>query len=179
MLSLCCLLLLVYLTAPSPVYAAQLTSARPNFPNRQQWMFDHGYCGELSVQSTALTYGVWVSQQKARDLGEQAAPEETDYPGELLLAWNIGPVLGRLGFNYKAWDYEVPVSQASLQQYMVWVKQQLIAGKVVIFSARLPEDRDTSTWYDHIMPAYGIKYNSATAGKYDANDELMWMDMFR
>lgn len=162
--------------------ATNLSAIVPNFPNRLQWANNDGYCGETSIQSAALTHGVWVSQQKARDLGAKLAPnppEDSKYPGELLLAHNVEPVLDALGFQHSMWNCRVPGTHTNLKRYMVWIKQQLIAGNVVIFAARLPLGQSSDPYYDHIMPFYGIRYNNHTASAYDADDVLIWNDMFR
>lgn len=158
--------------------AARLEVRVPGFPSRMQWLKNHGYCGEMAIQSAGLSRGVWVSQQKARDIAAMFPKNlPPAIPTELLIGHNLEPVLQYLGFNYSTWDHTVITSPDNLQAYMVWVKQQLIAGNVVIFSATLPQTlalyRDVPD-YDHIMPFYGIVYNSTTAQSYDPNDLLLW-----
>ncbi|KAF6264096.1 hypothetical protein COO60DRAFT_271757 [Scenedesmus sp. NREL 46B-D3] len=153
--------------------AAPLTAVIPSFPIRFQWEHGHGYCGELSIQQTALTHGVWVGQQQARDTGT----------GELLLGYpstkqnNLERVVKALGFEYVTWDPDSEINQVKPTSYMRWVKQQIIAGRAVVFGARL-EGGEDDEWYDHIMPAYGVSYDSVTAGQYDARDRLLWTDDF-
>jgi hypothetical protein len=33
---------------------------------RVQWIIDGGFCGSLSIQSIALTFGAWISQDRVR-----------------------------------------------------------------------------------------------------------------
>jgi hypothetical protein len=120
---------------------------------------------------TALTHGVWVGQQQARNIGG----------GELLLGYpgskqnNLEKVVKALGCDFAVWDPENETSDSIPTSYMCWMKQQIIAGRAAIFGARL-EGGEDDEWYDHIMPAYGVYYDSTTAGEYDARDTLLWTD---
>uniref|UniRef100_A0A383WD23 Peptidase C39-like domain-containing protein n=1 Tax=Tetradesmus obliquus TaxID=3088 RepID=A0A383WD23_TETOB len=157
----------------SSAQAAPMKAVIPNFPIRTQWEHGHGYCGELSIQQTALTCGVWVGQQQARNIGG----------GEVLLGRpgsnlnNLQKVLQALGFDFVVWDPDSEAGQGIPTSYMRWMKQQIIAGRAAIFGARL-QDGEDDAWYDHIMPAYGIYYDSSTAGQYDARDTLTWTDNY-
>ena len=35
-------------------------------PSRAQWTDDGGYCGALSIQAIAQSFGAWISQDQAR-----------------------------------------------------------------------------------------------------------------
>jgi hypothetical protein len=130
-------------------------------------------CAAVMWPQTALTHGVWVGQQQARNVGG----------GELLLGYprakqnNLERVVKALGFDFETWDPDKGEEQDIPTKYMLWMKQQIIAGRAVIFGARLEGDEDDE-WYDHIMPAYGIYYDNSTAGQYDAGDTLFWTDDF-
>lgn len=116
---------------------------------------------------------MWVGQQQARNIGG----------GEVLLGRpgsnlnNLQKVLQALGFDFVVWDPDSEAGQGIPTSYMRWMKQQIIAGRAAIFGARL-QDGEDDAWYDHIMPAYGIYYDSSTAGQYDARDTLTWTDNY-
>jgi hypothetical protein len=129
---------------------------------------------QLPMYQTALTHGVWVGQQQARDIGG----------GELLLGYpntklnNLAKVVSALGFDYVTWDPEDETGKVKPTTYMRWMKQQIRAGRSVAFGVRLAAGGDDDEWYDHIVPAYGVYYNSSTAAQYDASDTLLWTDDF-
>jgi hypothetical protein len=115
-----------------------------------------------------------VGQQQARDIGG----------GELLLGYpntkqnNLAELVNALGFDYITWDPDNETDKVKPTTFMRWMKQQIIAGRAVAFGARLAVGGDDDKWYDHIMPAYGVYYNGSTAGRYDAQDTLLWTDDF-
>lgn len=115
-----------------------------------------------------------MGQQQARDIGG----------GELLVGSpgsklnNLEDVVKALGFDHVTFD---PDSEQSSRvkptTFMRWMKQQIIGGRAVNFAARLQGDEDDE-WYDHIMPAYGVFYDSSTAGQFDASDTLLFHDNY-
>lgn len=131
------------------------------------------YCGELSIQQTALYHGVWVGQEQARRLGG----------GELLLGVNLERVVAQLGFlsvKRIGTAQAGVVPSAALQQHMVWIKNQVLRNYTVIFGARIEGGEDTE--YDHIMPIYGVVLHTPpTSGGspvYDSRDELIWSNVY-
>ncbi|WP_394849591.1 C39 family peptidase [Pendulispora brunnea] len=141
----------------------KIGSVQLDIPPREQWRNGHGYCGETSLQSIALHYGAWVSQQVVRDAAG----------GELLLAVNETKALDALHFDYENWDYE-KTSAPQFQQFATWLKGQMVQGHPVIFAAYLSESSDLE--YDHIMPAVGIDFRRASG--YDAQDTLSFNTNF-
>lgn len=135
----------------------------PNYPLRTQWDWGHGFCGELSIQQTALTHGVWVSQLMARELGGS----------ELLIEDTLETAIRTLGFAYKNWSPSV--GKPNVEAFMIWMKQQLIAGRAPIFGVQL-KDGEMDPIYDHIVPAFGIRFDTNTANVYDPADRLIWTD---
>lgn len=168
-----CLVLLAH-GAQAAADAKPLTGhVIPVGPIRKDWTFAHGYCGELSIQQTALYHGAWVGQEAARQMGGS----------ELLLGYNLEKVVDKLGFRSAKWtgtydeeDTEEP--SAYLQQYMVFMKQNLLRNFTVIFGSRIEGGEDPE--YDHIMPALGVYMSkapgSAGSAEYDPLDELVWMN---
>jgi hypothetical protein len=140
------------------------TSVMLDIPMRQQWVNGHGYCGEVSIQSVGLYYGVWVSQQVVRDVGG----------GELSLGINETQALDALHFAYEKWG-SASQPQPQFQDFMVWMKTYIAAGVPCIFAAYLT-GADDAPDYDHIMPAVGIEYT--TLSGYAPNDVLVFNNLF-
>jgi hypothetical protein len=142
--------------------AATATSRQLAIPIRNQWTNADGYCGETSIQAIALYYGTWVSQGLVRTLAG----------GEVLLGVNATVPLDDLGFTYTQWNSSAPDSQ--FDDFMVWLKTNLLAGYPPFFAAYLSDGNDPD--YDHIMPASGIASTSASA--FLATDVLTYSDNF-
>jgi hypothetical protein len=134
-----------------------------DIPPRIQWPNANGYCGETSIQSIALYYGTWVSQQLARTLAG----------GEVLIGTNSPQVLQALNFTFTQWDNTG--MQPQFQGFMVWLKSNLAIGYPAYFGAYLT-DGNNDPDYDHIMPATGIAYTNLSA--YDPSDVLTYNDNF-
>jgi hypothetical protein len=135
-----------------------------DIPPRVQWNNADGYCGETSIQSIALYYGTWVSQQLARTLAGGT---------EVLIGTNSPQVLTALSFTFAEWDNSV--AQPQFQGFMVWLKTNLALGHPAYFGAYLTDGNDDPD-YDHIMPATGIAYTDLTT--YDPGDVLTYNDNF-
>jgi hypothetical protein len=135
-----------------------------DIPPRIQWPNANGYCGETSVQSIALYYGTWVSQQLARTLAGGT---------QVLIGTNSPQVLQALNLAFTQWDNSV--TQPQFEAFMVWLKSNLALGYPAYFGAYLT-DGNNDPDYDHIMPATGIAYTNLSA--YDPNDVLTYNDNF-
>jgi hypothetical protein len=135
-----------------------------DIPPRIQWPNANGYCGETSIQSIALYYGTWVSQQLARTLAGGT---------EVLIGTNSPQVLQALHLTFTQWDNTV--AQPQFQGFMVWLKNNLAIGYPAYFGAYLT-DGNNDPDYDHIMPATGIAYTNLSA--YDPSDVLTYNDNF-
>jgi hypothetical protein len=143
--------------------AAGPTTVQLDIPPRTQWTNADGYCGEISIQSIALYYGTWVSEELVRTLAG----------GELLIGVNGPQALSQLAFDFTEWDNSG--GQPQFQSFMVWMKTYLLQGAPSFFGAYLTDGNDDPD-YDHIMPLTGIVTASPTA--YDPNDVLTWNDNF-
>jgi len=130
-------------------------------PSRNQWYYSGGFCGALSIQSIALSHGVYLSQKLIR----QAAPpggghgDRTD--GYEILHTNIQTALDKLKFSYNRWNYETePTPQSNA--YLAWLKQELASGHAVVWFIMCSGDNHNTyglAAYDHIEPVFGIFSN--------------------
>ncbi|KAJ8604470.1 hypothetical protein CTAYLR_000948 [Chrysophaeum taylorii] len=131
---------------------------------RHQWIDDGGYCGSLSIQAIALTYGTWISQtivrQSAVDGGGHGNPDE----GYEILHTNIGGALETLGFEFETFQSDtIPQSPA----YLEWLKKKLVEGYPVIWFVMCKGDSHDcyglpNATYDHIEPVFGIFTDNLT-----------------
>jgi hypothetical protein len=138
-------------------------SVQLGIPPREQWMNGDGYCGETSIQSIGLYYGVWISQQLLRNAAG----------GELLLGVNETRALDAFHFTYVTWNNAA--AQPQFQSFALWLKSNLAKGIPCIFAAYVTDGNDDPD-YDHIMPATGIQFSSLAA--YDPKDVLTLNDNF-
>ena len=148
-----------------------MTAKILDIPSRFQWENGHGYCGETSVQSIGLYYGAWLSQDLVRKAGD----------GEFLLDVNDETVLRKLHFNFETWrekKAELQKNKESIyyDDFMVWMKQNIVHGYPVIFSAYLYPGDDVD--YDHIMPAIGIVSKSLDDTGFNKRDRLIFSTLF-
>jgi hypothetical protein len=158
-------------TSSGPVDASTLdasdtsgpTSRQLDIPPRNQWTNANGYCGEISIQSIALYYGTWVSEDVVRTVAG----------GELLIGVNGPAALTALHFAFTQWDTSAP--QPQFHSFLVWMKTNLALGVPSFFGAYLT-DGNNDPDYDHIMPATGIQFTAASA--YDPTDVLTYNDNF-
>mmetsp|Transcript_186 Transcript_186/g.787 ORF Transcript_186/g.787 Transcript_186/m.787 type:complete len:363 (-) Transcript_186:124-1212(-) len=127
---------------------------------RQQWISDGGYCGSLSVQTSAMAFGAYFSQDAVRKAAEPGGGHGDEQNGYEILHTNILGALDKLHIEYEAFDWDntpVPQSPYLLQ----FLKKQLSLGHpVVIFvmckgDAHQCYDNPNAT-YDHIEAAFGI-----------------------
>ncbi len=132
-----------------------------DLPTRLQWENDNGYCGETAIQTAALYFGTYLSQ----DLARQIAGEE------LIVSENDDELLNALKLNFEEWDWEAPTPQ--YEDYLVWVKQHLYEEHPVLITVYVKGMEDPD--YDHIVPAVG--YKAADVDSYNEADELIFNDL--
>lgn len=114
-------------TAPDLAYSA----VAPVVP-RKQWGNSGGFCGSLSVQAIALTYGTWISQSLVRKAAGPGGGHGNKLRGYEILHTNIGGALDNLGLAFDAFDYvhePTPQSPAFLR----FLKQHLVAGEPIVW----------------------------------------------
>ena len=129
---------------------------------RDQWTIEGGFCGALSIQSIALTYGAWISQDLIRKSTPYAGggfgnPEE----GYEVLPQNFEAALKNLRMEANLFGYKtVPEPQSS--SYLKWVKKNLAQGYPIVSCVMLKgDDHDAHGLgpFDHIEPIYGLYSN--------------------
>ncbi len=85
-----------------------------NLQPREQWENSHGYCGETSIQTDALYYGTYISQDLARKIAGS----------ELLISENDDQLFDALKFD--EWNFNTTSPQ--YKSYLVWTKRHLKKG---------------------------------------------------
>lgn len=153
-------------------------------PARLQWNSNYGYCGETSFISAGLQYGQYTSQWTARNLASGGG-DEWDAGNQLLLGsppdGNALPAAAAMKLSATA-RY---TNTAKTSTYLAWVKQEFLAGNVVIMGVFnnvniLGEGGSGDALYDHIVPVMGIgsqqPLTGANAKKYFATDTITISD---
>jgi len=165
-----------------------------------QWENNDGYCGEVSMMQAGLNNGQWMSQFNARlvcgtGLSQSGPPGacashqgRVNFNAQLLIE---DPGTGVSGANTYAnaaqclsnsrlagttFDYlpQTP-GLAGYQQYMSWVKQEVIAGHQVTIAILIHGGGGSQ--YDHEVAVVRIGTNhSATDPTYYADDVVYFDD---
>jgi hypothetical protein len=164
-----------------------------------QWENNYGYCGEVSMIEAGLNNGQWMSQFNARLICgtglSQSGPTgacsvhggQTNYNAQLLIE---SPGTGVSGPNTYAdaamclsnsrlaattYDYSGQASgMAGYEQYMSWVKQQVIAGNQVTMAILL--NGGSSSQYDHEVAVIKIGTNHSPADPTYYPDDVLYFD---
>mmetsp|Transcript_3045 Transcript_3045/g.4652 ORF Transcript_3045/g.4652 Transcript_3045/m.4652 type:complete len:356 (+) Transcript_3045:27-1094(+) len=132
---------------------------------RYQWTISGGFCGSVSIQSIALSYGMWVSQDLVRKAAPAAEGHGNPIEGYEILHSNIEPALKNLHLSYVSWDWEgEPQPQGN--NYLAWLKKQLASGFGVVQFVLCKGDGhnaygtdDDPNLYDHIEPFFKLYSN--------------------
>jgi len=151
-------------------------------PPRKMWGWGNGnsgYCGSSSIQSAAIFFGNWISQDKVRGVfgppkgvgSREVLFEEKEGKGVVWVA------LRNLGFRFETW---VAPENTTVQHpaFLQWCKEHLKKGHPIIVGTwwKGPENEHRSDWaYDHIVPLIGFK--SKFQKKYDPSDVFFWQDL--
>ncbi len=130
---------------------------------RVQWGSEGGFCGAVSIQTIALTYGYWVSQDLVRkatpDNGQGGHGNPDD--GYEVLHSNIEDTLDNLGITYNSWDWENEVHPQG-QNYLAWLKSELLSDHGVVQFVLCKGDAHScydGSKYDHIEPFFKLYTN--------------------
>jgi hypothetical protein len=129
------------------VLAAQPAPDRPDLSKvtpRLQWSRDGGYCGETSIQTAALQYGIWVSQEEVRRLAG----------GEVLLGVNAGRALRRLRLAFSEWTPRGK-REPRLPAFLEWLTGEVRQGHPCMIGVYIAGEDFGE--YDHIVPVMGIR----------------------
>jgi hypothetical protein len=138
--------------APPSDYEADL-GITPRF----QWSANFGYCGETSFVSAALHYGAYLSQYDARAYASEGMDQSLE-ESQLLVGVNADVAAARLHLESTSW------SDSGAEDFLAWVKQNVVAGNPVILGVYTNEwrfDDDPDPWagsdeYDHVVPVMSV-----------------------
>lgn len=136
-------------------------------PPRIQWEELSGYCGECSIQQSALYYGTYISEYACRSI------INPNQKSQYLVGVHEAKVLSALRLTYSMFDHS-KVTKPEYQGYFLWIKQQLNMKRPVMIVCFVSDLDDPQ--YDHIMLATGFTSIDVTA--YHASDKLYFNDNF-
>ena len=164
-----------------------------------QWENNDGYCGEVSMMQAGLNNGQWMSQFNARLVCgtglSQSGPngacaahkEQVNYNAQLLIedpgTGVTGPniyadaaqCLSNSRLNATTFDYSAQsTGTAGYQQYMSWVKEQVISGHQVTLAVLLNGGSDPQ--YDHEVAVIKIGTNHSPADPTYYPDDVIYFD---
>lgn len=147
---------------------------------RLQWDESGGFCGSLSIQTMALTYGAWISQDRARmaNRGGLCFGHTDEKGGCEVGPENYGLTAHNLKLAYDEWNFMQPAPQAFT--FKQWIKSHLVKGQPVMWAPMLKRNvKSTSSGrvsfpgdgkYDHQEPIIGIGSN------HDLSDSTVYED---
>lgn len=121
-----------------------------------------GYTVETSIQTVALYYGAYISQNLIRTTA--AAP--------VMLGGNAPTILDTFHLAHEAWDITRPQPQAAA--FLGWTKAQIETGVPVIYGVFASDAAAPATTYDNAMPAIAI--SAQTPSVFDGADTLVSSD---
>lgn len=164
-----------------------------------QWENNDGYCGEVSMMQAGLNNGQWMSQFNARLICgtglSQSGPDgacavhnnKVNYNAQLLIE---DPGTGVSGPNRYAdaalclansrlqastFDYNRQASgMAGFQQYMAWVKKEVIAGHQATVAVLFNGGKDPQ--YDHEVTVMKIGTNHSPDDPSYYPDDVLYVD---
>lgn len=164
-----------------------------------QWESNYGYCGEVSMLEAGMNNGQWMSQYNARLIcgtglsqsgpnGACAKHHGTPNNNAQLLIETPGTgVTGNHTYAYAAlcvansrlagstFDYTTQsTGLAGYQQYMSWVKSQVIAGNQVTLAVLINGGSDPQ--YDHEVAVIKIGTNHSPTDATYYPDDVIYFD---
>jgi len=114
-----------------------------------------GYCGEASLQSVALYYGNWLTQDAVRGTtGGYDGAHEVLLDNSSCSSVSVAAHFKLRTSEWKAW--EVPQPQADA--FLAWMKGAVDEGTPVVFGLYMTVYH--SPTYDHIVPLVGYDDDS-------------------
>lgn len=146
---------------------------------RFQWDESGGFCGSLSIQTMALTYGAWISQDVVRkaNRGGLCFGHTDEHQGCEVGPENYGLTARNLKLKYDEWDFAQHMPQAP--EFKKWIKAHLVKGEPVMWAPMLKNGKHTlygrvsvpgNGHFDHHEPIIGIGSN------HDLNDLNVYDD---
>ncbi|HXM42516.1 MAG TPA: hypothetical protein VN924_14780 [Bryobacteraceae bacterium] len=164
-----------------------------------QWENNDGYCGEVSMMQAGLNNGQWMSQFNARLICgtglSQSGPSgacaahrgQVDYNAQLLIEdpgtgvsgpniyANAAQCLANSRLAATTYDYPAQTpGMAGYEDYMSWVKQEVIAGHQVTMAVLLNGGSDPQ--YDHEVAVVKIGTNHSPADPSYYPDDVVFFD---
>jgi hypothetical protein len=164
-----------------------------------QWENNDGYCGEVSMMQAGLNNGQWMSQFNARLICgtglSQSGPNGTcaahhgqvDYNAQLLIEdpgtgvsgpdtyANAAQCLSNSRLSATTYNYSAqPSGTAGYEEYMSWVKQQVIAGHQATIAILLNGGSDPQ--YDHEVAVIKIGTNHSPTDPTYYPDDVVYFD---
>lgn len=146
----------------------------PSIKGFYQWENNYGYCGEVSLLQSGMSYGQWVSQANTRIIASpfQTAIAQTgktregiiNYYSQLLLddepsssSNNFGKAATNMKLKYTSFSsIAQPTGLSGYKSFMNWIKQNVINGYYVSIGVMLGGSDDV---YDHIVNVVRIESN--------------------
>jgi hypothetical protein len=164
-----------------------------------QWENNDGYCGEVSMMQAGLNNGQWMSQFNARlicgtGLSQSGPPGacaahqgQVNYNAQLLIEdpgtgvsgpntyANAALCLSNSRLSATTYNYSAQSSGvAGYEEYMSWVKQQVIAGNQVTLAVLL--NGGTDPQYDHEVAVIKIGTNHSPTDPAYYPDDVIYFD---
>lgn len=133
---------------------------------RRQWNVEGGFCGEMSIQASALAFGAWISQDLVRKASPHGEGNGSPGKGYEVLPSNVAETAQNLRLAYNQWDYTQKKPQAPA--YKRWLKLHLSQGHPVIWfpmckgddpHVPYPHSAPNGGRFDHVEPVWGIGSN--------------------
>jgi hypothetical protein len=184
-------------TTPPPTtsYIDPRTPVHPFY----QWENNDGYCGEVSMMQAGLNSGQWMSQWNARLICgtglSQSGPDgacaahhnQVNFNAQLLIEDPDTGVSGPNPYAHAAlclansrlsastYDYtHQPPGMTGYEDYMSWVKQQVIAGNQVTVALLI--NGGTDQQYDHEVAVIKIGTNHSPGDPTYYPDDVLYFD---
>lgn len=133
---------------------------------RRQWLSGGGYCGELSIQTGALTKGAWLSQDLIRKAASHGEGHGHPGGGYEVLPTNVKEATQNLDLRVDEWDFRAPKPQAPA--FKRWLKSHLAQGHPIVWFPIMKGekhdpyghgDNPNDGGFDHVEPMWGIGSN--------------------
>jgi hypothetical protein len=164
-----------------------------------QWENNDGYCGEVSMMQAGLSNGQWMSQFNARLICgtglSQSGPDgacaahhgQVNYNAQLLIEdpgtgvtgpntyANAALCLANSRLSGTTYNYSAQAAgMAGYQDYMAWVKSEVIKGHQVTIAVLLNGGNDPQ--YDHEVGVLKIGTNHSPADATYYPDDVVYFD---
>jgi len=142
---------------------------------RQQWNTAGGFCGAVSMQVSAMSYGAWISEDLVRKANSQGESHGNATVGYEVGPENIAESAKNLRLNFDEWDY-VNQARPQAKAYKAWLKSHLSKGEPVVWFPMCKGDGHSNPSclgggaFDHVEPIIGFGSN------HDLSDPTVYDD---